>query len=209
MPDGKIMAVQTGIGRAGAGKAMDSICREPPEAILATGFCGALEEELSTGDLVCCSDFITPEGESSRRSVNGKVWKCLVEAGNGRTLTSGKGLTLPVVASNPSSKLELGKSFGAAICQMEDHWIAREANAHNIPFASVRVVFDELTDDLRDFEKILDDDGNIVFGKTLPYFIKNPHKLFVMVRIYKKYRTGSSSLSEFLQRLITNYEEVA
>jgi nucleoside phosphorylase len=206
MADRKITAVQTGMGKDRTRKAIDSICRKvDPEAFLSIGFCGALKEGLSTGDLAACSTFASEEGQSSTRTLEGRLWEYCIQAMDGTNWTEGRQVTISRVASKPAVKTELSRRSGAEVCQMEDYWIAFEAKLRGLPFGSVRAVFDEFSDNLEGFDMVLDDNGDLALGKLAAYFLRHPRKLAGARNVYQKYLAATSALSGFMNRFMEVY----
>ena len=207
--DKDILIVQTGIGRSGIERMTDSILNSyPATAILSLGFGGALSPELAVGDLVICTS-VAPWDEttgviantiyadkylvkSTIKAMDGSRWKWF----------QGKGATVPSLASSAKEKYELRNKVQAEICEMEDYWIALAADAGGVPFLAVRVVYDELNDNLPDFESMVDTRGNVRTGRMTAYLLTHPKEIFGAWTSYKNFCRAKESLSAFVERFL-------
>jgi adenosylhomocysteine nucleosidase len=142
---------------AGARRASDAVDRAlqmfPAEAVVSTGFCGALRPELKIADLVVgtaveCGDRQYP------------TWPLALAAEiKGASVHKGVVCSVDHVVQTAREKASLGAS-GASVVEMEAAGVAERAAAHGLPFSCVKAVTD-LEDEtlVNDFNGALREDG--------------------------------------------------
>lgn len=208
--DRQVLIVQTGIGRSSAERAISSILASyPVTALISFGFGGALTRELAVGDVVLCTTIRCLNGGGDDWLVEPyhtntylfqRAIKALVQSG--LNWLPGKGVTVSKPASHAEEKRSLGDRLRAEVCEMEDYWIARMAGARQIPFLAVRVIYDELTTTLLDFEKIVDSAGNLSLNRAVPYLLTHPVHLLQMPTLYRRSNRAQESLSTFVNKFL-------
>src|SRR5258708_5377159 len=129
--DHEVLLVANGAGRKRAAGAVDiALANFAADAIVSTGFCGALAPELSVGDIV------------SGTSVNHGVDRFTVlQPNGGPPHLKGSIVSIDHVAQTVAEKHSLREGGGVAV-EMEAAGVAARAQAHRIPFYCVRVVTD-------------------------------------------------------------------
>lgn len=114
--------VRSGVGREKATKATEGIIREfHPEVIISAGFCGALVEDLSVGDIIV-SDF-----------------------------SDGKIFCSPKPLFTFEEKQAAHRNHKALVVDMESEGVKTVAKKYNVPFIAVKAVSDGLRDDILKF----------------------------------------------------------
>jgi len=207
--DKEVLLIQTGIGRSGIERMTKSILTScPATAILSLGFGGALSPDLAVGDLIICASVI-PWNDTTNTPADAyypdeELLKVTIKAmnGNERKWLKGKGATVPKLASNKTEKQMLRDKVQAEVCEMEDYWVANAAEARGIPFLAVRVVYDELSDELPDFERMVDTRGNVSISRTTAYLLSHPKQLISAWASYKNSCRAKESLSVFVERFL-------
>jgi adenosylhomocysteine nucleosidase len=205
----EVLLVQTGIGRSGIKRMMKSTLTSwPTTAILSLGFGGALSPDLAVGDLIICASVIpwyeTTNTPADACYADEELLKTTIKAmnGNGQKWLQGKGATVPKLASNTKEKQILRDKVQAEVCEMEDYWVAHAAEARGIPFLAVRVVYDDLNDEIPDFERMVDTRGNVDISKTTAYLLTHPKQLFHARASYRNCCRAKESLSAFVEKFL-------
>ena len=159
-------------------------------AIVAAGFCGALDPGLRVGDLIA-ADAIVDEATGDRFSPDARL---LAAAPGARgTLVSAVRL-----ARTPADRARLR----GAIVDMESAALARAAAARGTPFLALRAVTDETRHRLPDFDRIMDAAGHLTPGAGLVHFALHPRELPALVRLGPAARTAGRALRAGLERLV-------
>jgi adenosylhomocysteine nucleosidase len=160
----------SGIGGARAARAAQELLRGGADALLCFGVGGALDAELRSGDIVVATEIIcrTPHELSPRlssavgRSLEGDGLACgrrlpttigwrrqleqsLAHVGRVRV---GAVLTSHELVCRAQDKQQLFAESGALVVDMESAAVASVAQAHAVPFMTVRVVADAATEEL-------------------------------------------------------------
>jgi nucleoside phosphorylase len=205
----EVLTVQTGIGRAMVEQVINPIlASRQVNALISIGFGGALTAGLSVGDLVICTSVVPHDGTNGRPPdpflADEYLVKRAVAAVNGNNLKClrGKGVTVATLASNAVEKRALRDRAGAMVCEMEDYWVAQAANTRNVPFLTVRVIYDELHTMIPDYERMVDRYGNARLGAAMSHLLTHPGQLFSAWTAYRNYRRAKDSLSAFIKRFL-------
>jgi adenosylhomocysteine nucleosidase len=152
--DADVMLVANGAGCQRAAAAVDAaLAAFPAEAVVSTGFCGALDEKLQIADVVVAqASRPVQRGPGGPRHAIGPI--CSVDH----------------VVGTAEEKRQL-RSTGACAVEMEAAGVASRAEAHRLPFYCVRAVTDLAGETLaNDFNAALRADGHfdtmIILGQA-------------------------------------------
>lgn len=138
-----VQVCRTGIGCERSRAAARELRRRPAVAVLAMGFCGALEEAFRPGDVIVSDRLLRNEFDVNERQVRASVCAgadALVAALADRGLRVRRGMMLSVAGTKPvrgPMRAEL-RETGAIAVDMESAWLAHGLEGR--PFAAVRVV---------------------------------------------------------------------
>jgi adenosylhomocysteine nucleosidase len=155
----EVLLVANGVGSSRAAAAVDSALQTfQAEAVVSTGFCGALEEKLQIADVVSATEIV------ARGS-----WPAQVAQAS-RPVQAAPICSVDHVVRTAEEKAQL-RSTGAAAVEMEAAGIASRAQFHKVPFYCVRSVTDLAGETLaNDFNAALRTDGHfdtmIILGQA-------------------------------------------
>lgn len=160
-----------GMGAAAAARVGAAITAERPRALLAVGFCGALDPGLGVGDLIAAEhvlDEATGEGFAADPG--------LLAAAPGRrgVLVSARHL-----ARTPGERARLE---GTAV-DLESAALARAAEAAGVPFLALRAVTDTTRHRLPDFERLAAGGDTLRPWRGVTYFLLRPLEVPRLVRL--------------------------
>jgi adenosylhomocysteine nucleosidase len=143
-----ILMVANGAGRERAAAAVDSATAFDPDAVVSTGFCGALDPELPIAAVVvgtCITEARRKYGALAVRAPGSH--------------TRGVVATVDHVVQTAAEKRAL-RAEGASVVEMEAAGVASRAQTLGLPFYCVRAVTDTAGEDLaNDFNAALREDG--------------------------------------------------
>ena len=152
--DADVLLVANGAGCQRAAAAVDAaLANFPADAVVSTGFCGALDEQLQIADVVVA--------QASRP----------VQASEARLRVSvGPICSVDHVVGTAAEKRQL-RATGACAVEMEAAGVSARAAAHGLPFYCVRAVTDLAGETLaNDFNAALRADGHfdtmIILGQA-------------------------------------------
>ena len=147
----ELMLAANGAGRSHASQAVDRVLRVfKAEAVISTGFCGALRPEIDIADLVV-GTAVTSGGRQYA------TWP--LPAPNRADIHKGIVCTANHVVQTAAEKTELAKT-GAAAVEMEAAGVAECASTHGLPFSCVKAVTDLASETLfNDYNRALRNDG--------------------------------------------------
>lgn len=156
----RFAVVETGVGAARARKGTEALIQAfRPIRVVSVGFATGLRPSLKSGTLVVPDRFVRDDGSAFGWSDGDSADSTGESAGGpfGRW-TSGILLSVERSVVEPSEKMRLGESTGAAICDRGTWPVAEVCAARNVPFLPLRVVLDACEEAAsRDVRRVVDD----------------------------------------------------
>jgi adenosylhomocysteine nucleosidase len=190
--DREIQVLHTGVG--------ERVCRERVgkfladqqfDLLISTGFAGALNDELQTGDLLLAKNFSTVDLNAKRSFSTVPIHTADL-------------LTTSALINSSEERNNVARASGAVAVDMETEFIARACAARGIPLLSLRVI----TDTPR---KPLPAPPNILFDierqqtttlKLAKYFLAHPNRVGHLVQFARRIARARNILAEALGALI-------
>lgn len=179
----------SGIGAAAAARAADEL-PEGLRALVAAGFCGALDPGLRVGELVAAEE-VVDEATGERFAADAEL--LAAAPGHRGTLVSAVRL-----ARTPADRARL---TGTAV-DMESAALARAAAERGTPFLALRAVTDETRHRVPDFDRIVDAAGRLTPGAGLLHFALHPREVPALLRLGPAARAAGGALRDGLARLL-------
>jgi adenosylhomocysteine nucleosidase len=158
------------------------------EAVVSTGYAGALEPKLNAGDIVVATqvlDAATQEiyvcAEWKDQPVQGIV------------------LSQDRIAANIEEKGHLFRQTGACCVEMEAAGVASRAKRAGLPFYCIKVVSDTANESFAlDFNKMRTSDGRLARGKIMFHALAHPNLVPGLFRLKRRTEEVARALGEFL-----------
>jgi adenosylhomocysteine nucleosidase len=178
-----------GAGPARAAAAVDAACPAfHPDAVVSTGFCGALDPAFPLAAIVVATSISAPDGDYPALPVLSPAAFC---AGPIRSILH--------VARTAEEKRILRES-GACAVEMEAAGVAARAHQCGLPFYCIRAVTDLADETLQnDFNKALRPDGHFDTISILASALRYPAvRLPELVRLRRRCVLASRALGSFL-----------
>jgi len=181
------LLIANGVGRARSRAAVDAAAEFAPEAVISTGFCGALDERFDIADIVVATAI---DG-------GGRRFSALPIEGPAETFR-GVVLSIHRVAQTAEEKQQLAQS-GACAVEMEAAGVAGRALDLGLPFYCVRAVTDLAGETLaNDYNRALRPDGHFDTMSILLGALRNPAvRLPELLRLRKRSVQAARALGEF------------
>jgi adenosylhomocysteine nucleosidase len=188
---GEWIAAFAGIGAAAAGRALAEAERDGPvDAIISTGWAGALREEYETGRAY---------------GVSGVV---CARTGERFAAATPDGACLLVTSDNvagPGEKRRLSEAFGAGLVDMEAAGLARLAAVRGIPFHCVKGVSDGPNDRMPDLNAFIGPDGQFRTAGFILFAILRPWHWPALVRLRGNGRSSAEAMRESVLGILERY----
>ena len=156
-----LLLVANGAGARRAASAVDAACEVfQPDAVISTGFCGALDPRLGVADVVVGTSVAAADRRYEALPVSSEA-----------AHHSGAICSIDRIAQTAEEKRRL-RAGGAMVVEMEAAGVAARAQARGLPFYCVRVVTDLAGETMaNDFNAALRADGHfatmIILRETL------------------------------------------
>jgi adenosylhomocysteine nucleosidase len=167
--------------------------RSRPDAVISTGYCGALDEGLAAGEL-----FVALKVEAGSAS-----FAAAIPSAGGRTWHSGTLASLERVVVSLAEKRRLHET-GAAAVDMEAGAVALEAQRAGLPFYCIRAVLDRADEEFSlDFNALRSTDGRFSRLRILKAALARPlARLPELLRIERRGRLASRALGDFVAQCV-------
>ena len=184
----RLWLVAHGPGPLAADAARVALERERPDAVLSTGFCGALDPSLKTGEVVVAS-----------RVVNGCESFDAAQPRCERPHRSGVVVSCGHVVGSVEEKSRLYAAGGLAV-EMEALLVARCAAEREAPFFCVRAVLDRASQGFSlDFSRLRTSDGRFSRPRIALAALARPWTAAPeLIRLERQGRTAARALGEFI-----------
>jgi len=201
-----VRIIKTGIGNKRFQKELFKDC----SLVISTGFCGALDPELKSGDTIVSNEVLTVDKEKLSNLLKYKKYKKYKNTSLNQdtfekitinedlikdfseilkkyevTMFMGATFTSSKVIKNYSEKISLYNTFNAISVDMEDYSRFEFLKSIGITFVSIRAVLDDVHDDIPAFES----------------GFKMPSQVFML---FSKLAIARESIAFFLEKIISN-----
>jgi nucleoside phosphorylase len=181
-----VVLIKTGVGPANAREALASV--SAPKLLLSTGFAGALQPKMFSGDLVLDVQGLDLETPPMIRELASE---------KGLPFHFGKIIHSDAVLHRPEDKRALGLKNRAAAVDMESQAIRQAAERLGVPFLAARVVLDSLDDRLPSAVP-----AGEAISDLVPYVLTNLPELPLMLKTGLLQKNAISNLAGFLTALL-------
>lgn len=190
----------SGIGRSATLRACDKIAACKPGVIIITGFCGATDPDLHTGDLHIAGTFIHGDESACLPSDLGFRSTLLNAASSCELATCAEPSATIDHVADAAEKATLRESLGVASVNMEDYWAAGAAARAGIPFVSLRAVLDTAWESLPSFLA----DGSKSSRRIVWDAVVNPARTAGTVRLAKQAHVARRNLARCISHAISS-----
>jgi nucleoside phosphorylase len=194
--DAEVCAVITGIGTRSVKSELRDLFRKQPGVCIASGLAGSLRGHAAGAILVARS--VGREGNQEEI----KTEESLVEMARhcGADVVD-HFFTSDAVVNSPLEKSRLGKIADAV--DMESFQVLRQATEHGIPSIAVRAISDASETELpMDFNRVIDERGQIAWLPALRHAASTPHRLPEWIRFGRDSARARRNLAHFLDRYV-------
>lgn len=195
--DIRIAVVESGAGANLAARATHTLIDgHSPKWVVSVGFSGALQPHLKVGDLVVADAIVDRQGKGLSVPVQ------MQSAPNDR-LFVGKFLNSDQIIRLVSEKQQLGASTGALAVDMESLAVARVCAERNIRYMSVRVISDDLSQDLpQEVLSVFGSTGYRRAGAVLSALWNRPSSWSDLWQLREQAIVAASRLGLFLRNVV-------
>lgn len=199
--------VLTGPGKTCAVAATKNLVNSQPkpQAIISTGFCAGLLDELRTGDLVLTRKLNLAYSQNTLLAdsrLSRLAEECIHE--NVLPYMRRDSVTVPTLLVTPESKLEASRSYAAQCASLEDYWVCWVASNAGIPFLSIHAVLDTSNQSIKpNIERLMwlrQEKGQF---KALLHAISKPMDYPTLFLLAKRARQASNQLGVFLRAFVS------
>lgn len=190
----RLVVVEGGVGYRRATQATNALIDAlSPSWILSVGLSGALVAEVSQGDLVVGNSMIL----SNNLDEISQTLNFPADAEKGWHV--GRLCTTDHIVRTCDEKRELHDRTGAIAVDMESHAVATVCKSRDINFMGVRVISDDLTEDLPpEVLAIFGPNGTVRTGALVGTLFKRPSSVKDLWKLRESAVSASRKLAKFL-----------
>lgn len=193
----RIAVVESGAGQVRAERATRALIEaHSPRWILSIGFAGGLLPEMRVGHIAVANCVV----EASHPPL---LLDLQMQSDPARGLFVGKFVTVNQIVRTVAEKRELADSSGAIAVDMESHAIGRVCQELQKRFMVVRVLTDDLTEDLPvEVLSVLGKTGSVRMGAVIGSLWKRPGSLQDLWKLRERAMTAGGKLAAFLDGIV-------
>lgn len=157
------------------------------EAVVSTGFCGALDPNLQAAHIVIAD------------SLANDLASCSIPYAAPETFVIGRLLSHDSIVISATEKQRLREASAALAVEMEAAGVAARAAKAGLPFYCIRVVSDTANESFAfDLNRMRSHEGRIQRGKIAIYALTHPQLLPGLIRLKRRADQASRELGDFL-----------
>lgn len=192
-----ILVICSGAGAENARNASELLVKSGAYSLISWGCAAALDASFRSGDLVLANSCV--DAENIEIDLNNKDWVSHVKTSLTKKLPvltlTGKLAESKNIVESICGKLQIADATGAIALDMESVAIARVAQAHGLPFLSIRAIADLLNMDLpKAVSHAFSDKGEIILSKLLLYLLRHPTELPSLLRLGLHFHAAKKTL---------------
>jgi len=203
----RLIVARSGVGKRNALEAAELVQSAfHPDAVISTGFCGGLVEEVRLCDVVLGSWVVQDggRGEARRRPLLGdqaaRLKSALVEGGH-RVHVGGLVCVSRPVAT-PRERSELALRTGALAAEMETYHLAEYFLARRVFFVGLRTVVDCLEDLIPVALSGPESGGSPRLSNLLGFLASHPGAVGPLLRLYLNARKARGPLGKSVAAIV-------
>ena len=209
-----VVVAVSGVGRERAEDATAmAVERLEPDLAISTGFAGAVQPGLETGELVLCDTVLAVEGPVESWAGSATPARPAGDAGlrervatgireSGERCSRGGCLSVPEIVLNGSAKRRIGVDYKVSVVDMESYWVCRIAAEHRVPCLVLRSVLDTVEQSMPSFVGCMPATGYRSRRGVLGQVLARPAELPGLVRLARQARVARASLARALFALV-------
>lgn len=201
-----VMLLESGMGFDNAARAAEAVIREGrPDLLISVGFCGGIDPELQTGDVVVARQVVIVSGNGLEEvpvlfSATGPTF---VARQAGARVFGGTFASTPVIMSKTRLAVMLPAGSPAPVVEMESAAIAIIAVENRIPLLAVRAVSDPVDEELGfSLDEFCDDRMRIRPHRVLLTILRKPRIIPQLIRLARNSRVAAHRLSVAMEQLL-------
>jgi adenosylhomocysteine nucleosidase len=185
------------LGYARARKAATALVSgHNPDWLLSCGFAGALTEGMQIGNIVMVNSIVDLHGQQLDFDLK-------VQSDEAGGLYVGRLLTSDEMVRTVAEKKSLGEKHEAIAVDMETLAVAQVAKEHKLKFMAIRVISDDMSEDLPpEILSVLGDTGAVRVGAALSSFVKRPSSFKDMLHLRQNANRAAKNLAVFLDGVV-------
>lgn len=161
------------------------------EAVVSTGFCGALDSSLHESQIVLASSVVDEQTMDAT--------DCAMVYASPDGFVTGTVASANRVVQSSAEKAELGKRCGAIAVDMESSGAMQRTLRAGLPFYCIKSVTDRADESFAlDLNRMRTSEGRVSRGKIMSYALSHPNVIPHVLRLKRRAEGAAEALGEFL-----------
>jgi len=204
LPSHSLIVAETGLGIENSEAVLLHLLQTGrPDAVISLGYCGALSDEASVGDLIWASRVCLIGGQGSESLILPDDWKLAERLSLKVPVRSGTFLTMQSWMKKGEASRFVTREMTLPVCDMETFGLARISLSRRLPFIAVRAVSDESHIDLAfDPKSVCDENGTYRLSRALRLFLARPGLLAHGMDLRRTSKKASRNLARAASALL-------
>jgi adenosylhomocysteine nucleosidase len=193
----KILVIYSGAGVENAHTASELLITQGANRLISWGCAAALDGELRSGDLMLANACV--DADHVAIDLNNEAWlvnvkNCLSKHSD-MCIHTGKLAESKSIVASSNDKAKIAEATDAIALDMESVAIAKVAQAHGLPFLSIRAIADPVNMDLpKAVSHALNEQGIVILGKLMTYLLWYPTELPSLIRLGLHFYAAKNTL---------------
>ena len=160
----------------------------PLEAVISTGYAGALDPALALGDIVVAQEVLD--------YATGEHYPCAEVLGH---TSQGVVLSQDRIANDSAEKQQLFNKTGACAVEMESAGVAARSKRAGLPFCCIKVISDVASESFGlDLNKMRTSEGRVARGKIIVQALVRPNLVPGLLQLKRRTEKVARVLGDFL-----------
>ena len=179
-------------------KAAQKLLKYGVDIVINFGFAGSVSKKLKNGDVVLVNKFLNEKNKKLSSTKFNKDFFRNLE--NKIKFAKCNLLTVQKIIVDKKEKLSLIKKYESiSVIDMEAYYIKEELLEANIPMASFKVIFDDLSFDIPSYiAECINNKGELKKINFLMKLLLNPKRIFELLKVNAKYTKSKKVLENLI-----------
>jgi adenosylhomocysteine nucleosidase len=158
------------------------------EAVISTGYAGALDPSLKIGDIVVAHEVLD--------AATSEQYACAQVIGHA---SQGVVLSQDRIANHSAEKQQLFNKTGACAVEMEASGVAARAKRAGLPFCCIKIISDVASESFGlDLNQMRTSEGRVARGKIIVHALVRPNLVPGLLRLKRRTEKVARVLGDFL-----------
>ncbi|MBS3812457.1 hypothetical protein KGY64_01380 [Candidatus Bipolaricaulota bacterium] len=149
------------------------------DGVMSVGFAGSIDPELGSGE-TCLVEHVQTPSSDRYYTADERLFGLLLDVEGMRAADL---VSVEDTVTSVEEKMNLASEFDAQMIDQESYWVAEFAETEDVPFVGIRVIYDEIDQELPPSGLYEEETGQVRAEKVLKWLMRDPRQLFSLPRL--------------------------